>query len=168
MRIEKSSIEDLVAHMELYDKAIAYQHALGKVNWLGFEERTVLEEIRRGQQYKIVIDKQVACVFLLADSDPIIWEEKNKDPAIYIHRIATNPLFRGQNFVVKIIDFVKIIAKQKQKEFIRMDTTAGNERLNYYYEQCGFNIVATIALQGNTDMPAHYRNNSFTLFEMRV
>lgn len=168
MRIEKSSIEDLVAHMELYDKAIAYQHALGKVNWLGFEERTVLEELRRGQQYKIVIDKQVACVFLLADSDPIIWEEKNKEPAIYIHRIATNPLFRGQNFVVKIIDFVKIIAKQKQKEFIRMDTTAGNERLNHYYEQCGFNIVATIALQGNTDMPAHYRNNSFTLFEMRV
>ena len=168
MRIEKSSIEDLVTHMELYDQAIAYQHALGKVNWLGFEECLVLKEIEAGQQYKIVMDKQIACVFLLADSDPIIWQEKNDIPAIYIHRIATNPFFRGQNFVVKIIEYVKIIAKQEQKEFIRMDTTAGNKRLNHYYKQCGFNIVATIALQGNTDMPAHYRNNSFTLFEMKV
>lgn len=168
MRIEKSSIQDLATHMKFYDMAIAYQHALGKVNWLGFDEKAVLEEIEAGQQYKIVIEEQIACVFLLTTSDPIIWNEKNEEPAIYIHRIATNPAFRGQNFVVKIIDYVRIIAKKDQKKFIRMDTTAGNERLNRYYEQCGFSIVDIIALEGTTDMPAHYRNNSFTLFEMKV
>lgn len=166
MIIEKSTPHDLSVHMELYEQAIAYQHALGKVNWKGFDARAVLEEIKNGQHYKIVLDNQIACVFLLTTSDPIIWQEKDKDPAIYIHRIATNPLFRGQNFVIKIIAFVKDLARERRKFFIRMDTTTGNERLNQYYEKCGFTIVDVVRIKEAIDMPAHYQNNSFTLFEM--
>lgn len=168
MIIEKSNVNDLSIHMELYHQAITFQHALGHVNWIGFNDKAVLEEIQAGQQYKIIVDGQVACVFLLTTSDPIIWQEKNKDAAIYIHRIATNPEYRGQNFVNKIIDYVKIIARKDHKAFIRMDTTAGNERLNRYYEKCGFTIVDIIDLIGTADMPTHYHNNSFILFEMIV
>lgn len=168
MIIEKSTFHDLSTHMKLYDEAIAYQQVLGNENWKGFDAKTVLEEIEKGQHYKIVIDEQIACVFLLTTSDPIIWKEKDKDPAIYIHRIATNSDFRGQAFVLKIIAFVKDLARQEHKNFIRMDTTAGNERLNQYYERCGFMIVDVIAIKEAIDMPAHYQNNSFTLFEMAL
>ena len=168
MIIEKSCISDLSAHMELYHKAIAFQRSVGNANWIGFDDQAVLKEIESELQYKIVIDGKIACVFLLTTSDPIIWKEKDADPAIYIHRIATNPDFRGQNFVQKIIDFVKDLAIKEHKTFIRMDTTAGNDRLNDYYKKCGFTIVDTISIQGTADMPTHYQNNLFTLFEMNV
>lgn len=168
MIIQKSSVSDLSTHMKLYRQAIAFQHALGNVNWIGFEDDAVLQEIKAEQQYKILVGGQVACVFLLATSDPLLWQEKNEQPAIYIHRIATNPDFRGQHFVIKIVSFVKSLARREGKKYIRMDTTAGNERLNRYYEHCGFSIVNTIVIHEAIDMPAHYQNNSFTLFEMSV
>lgn len=105
MHFLNSSLDDLDAIFELYDVAIAYQKKISDQHWLPFDPELVKKEIAEKRQWKIIIDGEVACVFCVAYSDPLIWGKKDKDPSIYLHRIVTNPKFRGKNFVVEIINW---------------------------------------------------------------
>ena len=167
-KITNSTINDTDAILKLYDDGTAYQKTVAKTSWKGFERQMVEKEIAENKQWKIIIDGQIACVFSTTFSDPFIWQEKNKDPAIYIHRIVTNPLFRGHSFVKKIIVWAKQFAKGNNKQFIRMDTGSGNEKLNNYYVSCGFNYLGITKIVENEILPAHYKNRDFSLFEMKI
>ena len=113
-----------------------------------------------------MVDDQVACVFATTFHDPLIWGEKDKDPSVYIHRIATNPLFRGHGFVKHIVDWAKEYARDHGKRFVRMDTGSGNEKLNNYYISCGFTYLGITTLEQADDLPMHYRTGSSSLFEI--
>lgn len=168
MKILQSKPADLDHIFQLYDAATAYQKKVGIRAWKGFETAMVENEIAEHRQYKIVIDGEIACIFLLTENDPLIWQEKDKDPSVYIHRIATNPKFRGKHFVKEIVKWVKQYAIEHQKKFVRLDTGSGNERLNNYYMSCGFNHLGIVKLKDTGNLPAHYKEGSFSLFEMTV
>lgn len=168
MKILLSKTADLDDIFQLYDAATAYQKTVGIRSWKGFERAMVENEIEEERQYKIVIDDEIACVFLLTENDPLIWQEKDKDPSVYIHRIATNPKFRGKHFVKEIVKWVKRYAVDHQKNFIRLDTGSGNEKLNNYYKSCGFNYLGIVKLNATGNLPAHYKEGAFSLFEMEV
>lgn len=67
----------------------------------------------------------------------LIWGNK-KEPSLYIHRIATNPEFRGQNLVKKLINWANEFGKNKDLKYIRMDTVVLNKGLIGHYEKLGF------------------------------
>lgn len=103
MTIGNSSQEDLHGILSLFDVARSYQKAKGAVLWPVFDQALIQTEIAKKRQWKIIIDNQLACVWATTFSDPQIWEERNSHPSIYIHRIATNPIFRGRNLVGEIV-----------------------------------------------------------------
>lgn len=168
MNFVQSAYNDIDVILELYDIAAAYQKEMGILNWKGFERTMVEKTIDDGLQWQIVIDDEIACVFTLAFNDPQIWEEKDKDPAVYIHRIATNPKFRGKHFVKHIIAWVKQYAIENDKEYVRLDTLSGNEKLNNYYVSCGFTYLGAVKLKDTTGLPIHYQNGMFSLFEIKL
>jgi ribosomal protein S18 acetylase RimI-like enzyme len=168
MRIINSAPEDIATIFRLYDEGTAYQKAVAKKQWKGFERSLIELEIREKRQWKIMIGEEVACVFAVTFNDPFIWLEKDKDPAIYIHRIATNPLFRGNSFVKHIIAWAKDHAKENGKRYIRMDTGSGNDKLNRYYMDCGFNYLGVIHLGDTENLPEHYKGGSSSLFEIII
>jgi ribosomal protein S18 acetylase RimI-like enzyme len=65
-------------------------------------------------------------------NDAEIWEERDCNDAIYIHRIATHSDFRGHNFVKIIVDWAKY-AKSIGKDYIRLDTLGNNLKLIEHY-----------------------------------
>lgn len=168
MKFIQSTRQDIDTIFQLYDYATAYQGEVGILKWQGFERSMVEKTIDDKVQWQIVIDGELACVFTLALNDPLIWEEKDKDPAIYIHRIATNPKFRGKHFVKHIVTWVKQYAIENGKSYVRMDTGSGNERLNNYYVSCGFNYLGVVKLKNTAGLPLHYQNGSFSLFEIKL
>ena len=168
MKVEQSTEEDIDAIFELYRLGTEYQKTVAEKHWKGFEHSLVLKEIKEQRQWKIVIDQTIACVFAIDYADPFIWGEKDSDPAIYIHRIATNPLFRGYFFVRKIVEWAKIHAVEKQKKFIRMDTGSGNEKLNQYYVSSGFRYLGVFQLGNSDALPEHYKDGSSSLFEIAL
>nr|WP_121271381.1 GNAT family N-acetyltransferase [Pedobacter schmidteae] len=168
MKIIQSTLKDIDAIFELYDAGTAYQKKLGIQNWQGFERSMVQNTIEEGVQWQIVIDDELACVFTLALNDPLIWEEKDEDPAVYIHRIATNPKFRGRHFVKDIVAWVSAYASENQKSYVRMDTLSGNDKLNAYYVSCGFSYLGVVKLKNTAGLPLHYQDGSFSLFELKV
>jgi len=166
MIIENSQLEDIDTIFQLYDIATAFQKKKGAVEWPVFNRSMVDEEIKNLQQWKIVIDHKIACVWAIAESDPQIWLHRNEDPAIYIHRIATHPDFRGQNLVDVIVKWSHAFAKAKKKMYIRMDTVGENIGLIEYYKKCGFDFLGLSELTDTKGLPAHYHNATVSLFQM--
>jgi len=166
--IKLCHIDDLNEIFRLYALATAYQKKYITAIWPTFDREMVQREIEQQRQYKFMIDKHVACVFAVAFSDPEIWFEKDKESALYIHRIAANPAFRGQHFVKQIVAWGKEYAFSHQLYYIRMDTTAGNTRLINYYQDCGFDYLGEVQLGISDLLPAHYQNASMSLFEIKI
>jgi ribosomal protein S18 acetylase RimI-like enzyme len=160
--------EDIETVFEFYDMAVAHQKKVFNKHWQGFSRELVQTEIAENRQYKILINGEVAGIFAVTFNDPEIWEEKDAQPSIYIHRIVTHPNFRGYGIVNLIIDWAKEYAQNNQIEFIRMDTWADNEKLLAYYTSCGFNHVGCIKVKANSGLPKHYEGISLNLFEIAV
>jgi len=130
MQINNVTIKDIDQIYSFYRIASDYQKAKEKVIvWPDFNRNMVETEIAEHRQFKMLMNNEVVCIWAITFNDEQIWEERNRDSAIYIHRIATNPDFRGRNFVSKIVDWAKEYAKEKGIQFIRLDTLGNNTRL---------------------------------------
>jgi len=167
-QIQNSNINDIDDIFRLYKLATDFQKTRFTVHWPEFDRTLIETEIAENRQWKIVTDDKIVCVWATTFNDPQIWEERNEDPAIYIHRIATNPDFRGQNLVGQIVEWVKIYAKEIQKQFVRMDTVGDNPGLINYYIKCGFDFLGLLKLKNTEGLPAHYDNATVSLFQITI
>ena len=168
MEILNSRIEDIEDIFALYDAAVEYQKSKFDKHWLPFDRQMVEKEIAENRQWKIIVGDEIACIFVTADSDPLIWGERINEPAVYIHRIVTNPQFRGHNFVVKIVEWARLFGKEKGKKFIRMDTWGDNQKLIDYYVKCGFKFLGVITPTEIEKLPKHYEGITLGLFELEI
>ncbi len=169
MKIENCRAKDIDEIFRLYKIASEYQKSKKKVVvWPEFERQLVETEIAENRQWKLLIDDQVACVWATTYSDEQIWEEKNEDTAVYIHRIATNPDFRGQNFVEIIVAWAKKHARKSNKDFVRLDTLGKNEKLITHYTRAGFDFLGMFDLKNTKGLPDHYHGVPACLFEINL
>jgi hypothetical protein len=160
--------QDIHEIFSMYAAATNYQKERYKLHWPEFDGKMVADEIAGNNQWKLIIDGKIACVWATTFTDPLIWEERNIDPSVYIHRIATNNNFRGRNFVMDIVEWAKKYAILNDKEFIRLDTVGLNENLIAHYEKCGFTFLELTRLKNTVGLPAHYHNADISLFELKI
>lgn len=169
MIITNSSLNDIPEIFRLYKLATDYQKIKFPGNqWPEFDKDFITAEVVENRQFKLLIENKIACIWAITYSDPQIWEDSENEPAIYIHRIATNPEFRGNNFVQEIVDWAKKYAKKQNKMFIRMDTCGKNERLINHYQNCGFKFLGMKKLKNSFGLPSHYHNAEVCFFEIEL
>lgn len=168
MEFLNSETGDFDEIFRLYDAAIEFQKTVFHKAWLPFDRTLITREIAEKRHWKIVVDKKIACIFSVAFDDPLIWKEKSVEPSIYIHRIVTNPEFRGQKFVPIITDWSKDYARSIGKKFVRMDTWGDNQKLIDYYTACGFEFLGVITPTKSADLPKHYDGITLSLFEIKL
>jgi len=168
MEFHNSATSDLEAIFELYDAAIAHQKAVSKMHWLPFDTKMVEAEIAEHRQWKILVDGQIACVFVTAYTDAAIWGEKDYEPSVYLHRIVTNPAFRGRNFVGAIVEWSKQHGKALNKKMLRLDTWAENLKLKEVYLRNGFQFLGNAAPADPTALPSHYSGIVLGFYEMLI
>ncbi len=160
--------EDVDEIFSMYAAATNYQKERYKLHWPEFDRGMIEDEILENRQWKLIIENKIACIWATTFTDPLIWEERNIDPSVYIHRIATNSDFRGRNFVMDIVKWSKAHAVLNDKQFIRLDTVGLNEKLIAHYEKCGFTFLHLTKLKNTVGLPAHYHNADISLFELEV
>ncbi len=168
MHLVSSSLADLPAIFNLYDQAIVFQKKVSDQHWLPFDPEMVKKEIAENRQWKIIVDGEIACIFCIAYSDPLIWGERDKDPSIYFHRIVTDPKFRGKNFVEEIIKWGLELGKKSGKNYLRMDTWGDNAKLQEYYVKCGFGFLEVIKPKNPELLPPHYAFITLSLFQIEI
>lgn len=168
MNITNSTFDDIDEVFRLYRIASEYQKTKYIVQWPEFERKLIETEIKEKRQWKILVDNNFACTFATTFNDPLIWQEKDKDDSIFIHRIATNPNYRGNNFVIDIVRWAKLYANQNNKKFIRLDTVGDNKKLIEHYKKCGFSFLGFKELKNTKGLPEHYDLGPVALFEISL
>jgi ribosomal protein S18 acetylase RimI-like enzyme len=161
-----ASAGDIDTVFTLYGKAIEFQKTVFDKTWLGFDRAAGAAEIEAGRLWKVMDDGQVACIFSVAYEDPIIWGERSHESAMYIHRIVTDPRFRGRGYVRSITDWALRHAEEIGLRFVRMDTWGDNQKLIDYYRDCGFKFLGLTRPAESLTMPKHYRGIELSLFEI--
>ena len=166
MQIAQSQASDVDAILDFYEHAVRLQRLKGATQWPAFDRGFVESEVSKGLQWKIIVDGRPRCVWAVADSDPLIWGERDVDPAIYIHRIATDPEYQGSGFVLNIVDWAKAYAAVGGRRFVRMDTVGDNAGLIRHYTKCGFVFLGLSKLADTAGLPPHYHDATVSLFEI--
>lgn len=163
---EQNDIDEIFL---LYGWATQLQESKGMVEWPSFPRSLVEMEVEEGRIWKLMLADTIACVWSITFNDAQIWEAKEKDDAIYIHRIATHPEFRGNNFVHRIVGWSKSYASSLGRKYVRLDTIGRNQKLIDLYTAAGFRFLGVFHLQNMQGLPEHYhRNKDCLLFEMAV
>ena len=169
LNIQNSLPQDIHSIFRLYRIASDYQRSKFVDNvWPDFSPELVAKEIQEKRQFKLTIDGKIACVWAVTFSDPEIWGDKDKDAAIYIHRIATDPDCRGNNLVEQIVRWAKPYARSCNKDFIRLDTCGHNEGLIKHYTKNGFVFLGISKMTDPGELPSHYHDAEVCYFEMKL
>ena len=160
---------DLKTILMLYEAARVLQTERKMVVWPILDNSLMEQEITEKRQWKLMINNEMACNWAITFSDKEIWEEKDQNDSIYIHRIATNPAFRGQRLVKNIVAWAKNYAREHGKKFVRLDTLGNNTRLIQHYTEAGFNFLGVVRLADVSKLPLHYhREPDCLLFELEA
>jgi len=169
MEIQSCSIADADTIFTLYDAAMQLQTQKNMVVWPKFERSLVEKEIEESRQWKLLVNNEIACNWAITFNDKEIWEEKDNNDAIYIHRIATSPAFRGNRFVDVIVEWARNYALAKGKQYVRLDTLGNNTRLIKHYTSAGFKFLGIFKLIDTRNLPEHYqREPNCCLFELAI
>lgn len=164
MEILQSELCDLEAILSLYDAATALQQSKDTVQWPKIGAELVEAEIREGRQWKLLIDGEIACVWVVAYDDELIWGPT--EPSLFIHRIANHPNQRGNSLVGVVVEWAKNQCLESNLRFIRLDTVGYNPRLIRLYTSYGFTSLEPVTIADPSNLPAHYAQDAAYLFEI--
>ncbi len=139
-----------------------------QVAWPEFARELIIEEIEDLRQWKLLKNGKIACVWATTLNDESIWGSENNDPSLYIHRIATNPDFRGQKLVKQIVSWADNYCITNNLNYVRMDTVGLNKGLIGHYGKLGFIFLGTKELDNVANLPKHYSEGPVCLFQREV
>lgn len=168
IKIQNTTIDDFNFICHLFDEAILYQKNKGFSVWNGYDIAVLKADLEKKLQYKVIEGDTILCVFSICFQDSIIWREKEKEDAIYLHRIVVNPLYRGQKQFEKILLWAKEFANSKNLRYIRMDTWGENQSILDYYMSYGFKFVENYTTPSTLNLPIQHRNLYLALLEYSI
>lgn len=133
---------DLPAVFDLIDQRIHWLQERSNPQWDTYREAYPDEYfhalVRKQQLYLLKVEDTVAAMAALFASDSL-WT--NGAAALYVHNLAADARFPGAGRA--ILEFCEAQARAQNRDFLRLDCSAKNPKLNEYYESLGFAFVAT-------------------------
>lgn len=158
--------EDLHKIFWLFEQAMKLQGKNGYKVWKKIDKIALEKDIENRLQFKIVQGKDIICVFSVQYNDPFIWRKRDKNDAIYLHRIVVNPVFKGQKQFEKVLAWAKYYAQSNNLKYVRMDTWADNEKIIDYYKSFGFAFIENYRTPNTPELPIQNRNLKVALLEI--
>jgi len=105
IQIVNTTTEDYDVISLLFKKAMELQGKNGYKVWNDIDEAALKEDIKNKLQYKILRGNEIVCIFSIQFSDPFIWRNRDKNDAIYLHRIVVNSNFKRQRQFEKVLNW---------------------------------------------------------------
>lgn len=168
IQIINTTIDDLDTVLWLFRQAMELQGKNGYKVWEEIDTIALQKDIEEKLQYKIVKDDKIICIFSIQHNDPFIWRERDRDDAVYLHRIVVNPGCKGQRLFEKVLNWVVQFARQNDLKFVRMDTWADNSKIIEYYKSFGFEFIENYKTANAVELPVQNRNLNVALLQMKL
>ncbi|MBN8686154.1 MAG: GNAT family N-acetyltransferase [Chitinophagales bacterium] len=159
---------DLPEIYRLFEQAIQFQREKNYIGWNNYDKEFIREDISNQLLYRIIKGKDTLGIFSVCYSDPLIWREKEKSDALYLHRIVLNREFREIKLFRLLLDWALVHASEKKLKHLRMDTWAENEKLINYYRSYGFRFIEEYTTANTEELPVQHRNLKVALLELIV
>lgn len=166
MTIENTTISDLPTIEWLFSQAMMLQGKNGYKVWANIDYDALKKDIALRLQYKIVSNGEIICIFSVQYSDPFIWQERDQEDAIYLHRIVVNPSHKGQKQFSHVLEWAKQHARERQLRYVRMDTWAENQKIIDYYLSFAFRFLGNYRTGDEPELPIQNRNLNVALLEL--
>jgi predicted GNAT family N-acyltransferase len=158
--------DDLNVICRLFEEAILFQKKNNYIGWNSYDKDYIKADIQNRLLFKIINEGEIICIFSICYTDLLIWREREKGDAVYLHRIVLNQKFKGEKVFQKILDWAIGFAKEKELKYIRMDTWAENEKIIGYYKSYGFKFVENYTTPNTENLPVQHRNLNVALLEL--
>ncbi len=116
-------------------------------------------DINNKELYVLSVKGQIAGTIVLSnhmDEEyiPIEWLTENSHN-LYIHRLATHPLYWGQGYGQKLMDFAEAYAREQNFISVRLDTFSQNKRNQKFYDSRGYEKLGDIFFPKQSKHPFH-------------
>lgn len=130
----------------------------------GLSEDAFVDRVRKsiaaGETWIADVDDVPAATIAIDEwANPGLWTASELRESVIVHRMITNPVFRGLGLGKVLLDHADRIAQQRGKRYVRLDAWTSNADLHGYYQQLGFRPVRIVP---------EFRTRSAALFERRV
>jgi hypothetical protein len=166
--IVNASPDDLNTIYKLFEAAILFQKENNFIGWNAYDKNRIQADIKSGLLFKVMENQNIHCIFSICYDDSLIWREKEKGDAIYLHRIVVNQAFKKDRMFPKILAWAIALGLKNGLRTIRMDTWANNEKLIGYYKTHGFKYIETYTTPDTPDLPLQHRNLVVALLELMI
>lgn len=149
--IRKADPEDAPRMLKLWQDLGEWIQKQGIDQWR--PDRFSIEEIhgffRDGADlYVAEVEDDLVGTYLILWSDPLIWGELNNTDSGYIHRLAVDRRYRGQNVGHVLLRSAEERIAERGKDTARLDCKADNPKLNRYYRENGYQLVKRLDAEG--------------------
>lgn len=163
--VRHTEVADLGFIFGLFDRSVEYQEKHGYPAWRNYDKAAIIKDIEDGNQYKVVMNSEIAIVFSVCYSDKVIWRSREVGDSMYLHRIVVNPEFKGRKLFGVVVDWSAGHCRERRLKNIRMDTWAANPNIISYYKRFGFRVVEDYTTPDTEELPVHNRKLSLALLE---
>lgn len=112
-------------------------------------EQIFFEDIRNNSLYIASYNPKeiAACIVLNENQDPeyseVSWKYNSGKNAV-IHRLMVHPYYEGKGIARKLVDYIEILAKEKQYNSIRLDVFANNPRAISFYQRLSYQLAGQV------------------------
>jgi len=121
--------------LSVLDDAAAWLQSGGVVQWPPrFEPSWVEGALRRGETWLVRVGETISATVTLDQADSV-WDGL-PGRALYVHRMAVRREAAGLGGA--ILTWAAGVARERDRESLRLDCVASNARLRGYYEAAGF------------------------------
>jgi GNAT superfamily N-acetyltransferase len=79
--------------------------------------------------------------FALIEKDEDLWPDRLGDSAFYIHKLVVRKAFSGRGYAAKILAWIEDYARERGKDYLRLDYYEEREYLGKLYAGAGFRKV---------------------------
>lgn len=165
LHVRRASPADLADLHEAYAHGRTLQLALSTSAWPGFTDEQILAEMARNHLFCLVQAQTLVGVFSMVESDPAIWDERERGAHFYLHRITRAPAFAGRGLFDTLLAWAHAECRKRGRVGLRMDTWATNDTLLRYYTSRGFALVGTKRMPADPRLSAHYHGIELALLE---
>ena len=166
--MQLATLEDLPKIYWLFEEAIAYQKGNGFVGWQTYDKEYLTGDVEKGLLYKICKAEEIVCIYCVCYTDHLIWRDKEKGDAVYVHRVVVHPAHRGERYFQQVMDWTAMHALQLQRRYVRIDTWANNDRIIDYYKGYGFEFIENYTTPDNPHLPDQHRNLNVALLQYEI
>ena len=163
--ITNAEANDLPFIYQLFEEAISYQKENNYVGWKSYDKNFLKEDVANGLLFKILLDNDVIGIFSVCHSDRLIWREREKGDAIYLHRIVLNRRFKAEKIFGRVLDWAIEYGRANHLKYVRMDTWADNSKIIDYYKSYNFHFVENYTTADTADLPIQHRALKVALLE---